>query len=117
MRASREDALKETQNITEKLRGSEGREAFLERWREARLAAGLGLCQPPNGPAADTALKHLSVPVRCLISPAIICNFTQPIIVEPILENNVLKNNTHSNIYIAFYHFLSILAKLNGNFI
>lgn len=39
----------------------------------------------------------------------------QPIIIEPILENNVLKNNTHNNIYIEFYHFISILAKLNDN--
>lgn len=38
IRASHKESLKETENITERLKGSEGREAFSERLRQAHLA-------------------------------------------------------------------------------
>ena len=75
---------------------------FLEKSREAHFSS-MVQGYPSHLTVIEQiqALKHLSAkhtgPIRHLTPPAIIFNFTQPRIIEPILEDTVLKNNTHNN--------------------
>lgn len=78
----------------------EDREAFLRKIKGSTYQShGLRLSQPLKSPSRHSTkvfIRH-TVPRRYLTPPAITFNFRQPVIIEPILEDTVLKNKTHNN--------------------